>query len=800
MKKFVLFYPLIIISLILSTLASIAESNSQIRLSGNYSIIWSKNFTSNIQKVNNAMDLTGDQINDVIVILSDSSSTEVKTYKGIDGSLLWNRTFSTSTTQEKISIIKLGDIDGDNIKDFILYTGLYLYTLSGKSGNLIWQLGQYESDRIHFEDFNGDGIVDVLIRNLSDISVLNGKNGSRIFYRGVYQDYNIYIVDDLDGDGGKDILIREQYAQYDIKISAISGSGGTLWTQRRTLQRADDWISLQKVGFGGDIDGDGKKDLILEFISKITSFPQNYYYECRLDVKKGNTGGNFWTETVTSYSWCGIPANFIGDLNGDGKDEVIRYGDGNIFIRTQNSTLWTYYYGIDYYISQIHPIKDIDGDRYNDLVLESYNPYDGFYNTQKLTILKGSTGEILYQIDKYRYEIPYISDDSVDFNNDTYNDFIVKSITNHSYKAITGFHFTTLWDKTFEIEEGNWSSIDLFEDVNGNQIDDVFVEETKIFGSFGFTQRAWILEGRNSNILWTQNLENGYLGFWLWQIKDINGDGLPDVLIRHQNYDSTNNKLVGPSKFTVKIGKNGNILWEAFSDELVDAKCPQDINNNGKKDIVIFTKNELYVVEFNLVTLPPITVLRPNGGERWNAGGNYTIKWDASSEAVKFRLYYSTDNQTTWNLIKGVGNVRQYKWTIPAQDGKKPKSFVKVVGLNSSSRKVGEDVSDKPFVIEVLKLRSPNGGETLKVGSTHTITWETYALTRTVAKVILQYSTDGGRTWKRIKTYIGTNPGSHAWNVPNDPSTNCKVRVTLKDAGGATIAQDVSDRVFTIQQ
>jgi len=197
---------------------------------------------------------------------------------------------------------------------------------------------------------------------------------------------------------------------------------------------------------------------------------------------------------------------------------------------------------------------------------------------------------------------------------------------------------------------------------------------------------------------------------------------------------------------------------------------------------------------------PPVTVLRPNGGQHWNAGGSYVIKWDASSEAVKFKLFYSTDNQTTWNLIRGVGNVRQYKWTIPAQDGKKPKSFVKVVGLNSSGRKVGEDVSDKPFVIEVLKLRSPNGGETLKVGSTHTITWETYALTRTVAKVILQYSTDGGRTWKRIKTYIGTNPGSHAWNVPNDPSTNCKVRVTLKDAGGATIAQDVSDRVFTIQQ
>ena len=85
-------------------------------------------------------------------------------------------------------------------------------------------------------------------------------------------------------------------------------------------------------------------------------------------------------------------------------------------------------------------------------------------------------------------------------------------------------------------------------------------------------------------------------------------------------------------------------------------------------------------INSNLISLeecyfPLITVLRPNGGQHWNAGGSYVIKWDASSEAVKFKLFYSTDNQTTWNLIKGVGNVRQYKWTIPAQDGKKPKSF-----------------------------------------------------------------------------------------------------------------------------
>uniref|UniRef100_A0A7V6CE60 Uncharacterized protein n=1 Tax=Thermodesulfobacterium geofontis TaxID=1295609 RepID=A0A7V6CE60_9BACT len=97
-----------------------------------------------------------------------------------------------------------------------------------------------------------------------------------------------------------------------------------------------------------------------------------------------------------------------------------------------------------------------------------------------------------------------------------------------------------------------------------------------------------------------------------------------------------------------------------------------------------------------------------------------------------------------------------------------------------------------------MKVNTPNGGESLTIGSTYNITWTTNHTIRPVNKVILQYSTDGGSTWKGIKTYTDTNPGSHAWKVPSTPSTNCKVRVTLKDAGGATIGQDVSDSVFTI--
>ncbi|MEN2985839.1 MAG: SBBP repeat-containing protein, partial [Thermodesulfovibrionaceae bacterium] len=208
----------------------------------------------------------------------------------------------------------------------------------------------------------------------------------------------------------------------------------------------------------------------------------------------------------------------------------------------------------------------------------------------------------------------------------------------------------------------------------------------------------------------------------------------------------------------------------------------------------------------------PVTlkVLRPNGGEKWKAGFKYTIRWEAPLNSYKFTLRYSTDNKRTWTTIKtvlasnrctsdGTKYTCRYGWTVPAQDGRKPQSFVRVIARDSANQLIGRDDSNKAFVIEVLKLISPNGGETLTAGQTYQIKWETYALTKPVAEVRLQYSTNGGSSWSNITTLTG-NPGQYNWTVPNTPSNNCKVKVILKDSTGATIASDVSDRVFTITQ
>lgn len=233
-------------------------------------------------------------------------------------------------------------------------------------------------------------------------------------------------------------------------------------------------------------------------------------------------------------------------------------------------------------------------------------------------------------------------------------------------------------------------------------------------------------------------------------------------------------------------------------------------------DMTKINNNYSIATNYGVVDILPnsgalVKVLIPNGGEKFKAGSTYSIKWEAPLNAYKFNLSFSTDNKTSWNNITtvlassrcssdGKKYTCTYNWTIPAQDNRKPSSFVRVQALDGSNQNLGIDTSDKSFVIDVLRVTSPNGGESLTAGSTHKIKWETYSLTKTVSSVVLQYTFNGGTTWTNITTITGTNPGEFDWIIPNISSVNCKVRVILRDSTGTVITSDVSDKAFTIQQ
>jgi len=128
------------------------------------------------------------------------------------------------------------------------------------------------------------------------------------------------------------------------------------------------------------------------------------------------------------------------------------------------------------------------------------------------------------------------------------------------------------------------------------------------------------------------------------------------------------------------------------------------------------------------------------------------------------------------------------------------------IGFDASGKAISRDQSDAPFTIEVLKLTSPNGGETPTQGDPLNIEWTSHETQGQVAKVKLSYTVNGGRTWLPIvalkdATYLVPGSHSYGWQAPEVPTTrtNCKVKLELRDAAGNVLGRDQSDNPFQIE-
>jgi hypothetical protein len=62
-----------------------------------------------------------------------------------------------------------------------------------------------------------------------------------------------------------------------------------------------------------------------------------------------------------------------------------------------------------------------------------------------------------------------------------------------------------------------------------------------------------------------------------------------------------------------------------------------------------------------------------------------------------------------------------YNWRVPKPRENCTRCF-KVTGYDVSGVKVSEDISEAPFSIEVVRLKSPSGVETWKSNNTYAIT------------------------------------------------------------------------------
>ena len=197
----------------------------------------------------------------------------------------------------------------------------------------------------------------------------------------------------------------------------------------------------------------------------------------------------------------------------------------------------------------------------------------------------------------------------------------------------------------------------------------------------------------------------------IYTLRNGGGTTLNWTASRAQNWvnlSSTSGALAAGASTTVTVSINSNA---------------NGLNPGNYSDTVTFTNttngngNTTRPVALAVQAIPStqVTVLAPNGGEIMPMGSTQTIRWDAPSQAIKFRLFYSVNNGATWKRItQNDVTVKTYSWIVPKLAKTKKQCLVKVVGYNSARQVVGSDRSDSPFTIEVARVTIPHAGEALR--------------------------------------------------------------------------------------
>ncbi|MCK4547723.1 MAG: hypothetical protein KAW17_09815, partial [Candidatus Eisenbacteria sp.] len=194
------------------------------------------------------------------------------------------------------------------------------------------------------------------------------------------------------------------------------------------------------------------------------------------------------------------------------------------------------------------------------------------------------------------------------------------------------------------------------------------------------------------------------------------------------------------------------------------------------------------------ITLPTVTLTRPNGEEIFVVGTQESITWESTGVFDYVSLEYMTDvDKGGWiEITPQTDNDGDYDWTVP--DDPSEWCLVRVCVVNPPGGDPICDESDGTFEIqmqEAITVIYPNGGESFLVGDPVEITWEA-----TEIETVIIYYGDDLQGWTEIATVWPASGGSYMWTAPDDPG-DWFIKI-CDEADGEPC--DLSDDTFNIHE
>ncbi len=130
-----------------------------------------------------------------------------------------------------------------------------------------------------------------------------------------------------------------------------------------------------------------------------------------------------------------------------------------------------------------------------------------------------------------------------------------------------------------------------------------------------------------------------------------------------------------------------------------------------------------------------------------------------------------TPSRTSFSIPAGSSDTLAITFTPTAVQ-----SYNDVLQIASNAPTAQHDVplSGSGLDAVVLALAIPDGGEQWQYNTLHDVTWST----NLVGNVTIEYETSGAGPWISIAASVPAQPALYAWTIPNDATTDARVRVT----------------------
>jgi len=255
----------------------------------------------------------------------------VNPYASYQGDIFWK--FNTATNNNNTGAVMFqdamqirSDIDNDGYTDLVFGCGggnEFVYTLSGRTGNLIWAYGDsidYNRGDINGlradKDFNGDNIPDVIISASGSsaggrhaVICLNGLTGAEIFNKPQTAQYTF----DVETTQWGGVICVDQGNGGPYFLNAFNDLGNPLWSQ----SIPDVCWSIKQID---DIDNDAAKD-IAAFIGGTN---------VRVMAFSGANGSVLWQKSYTNFATFST-IKIVEDRNFNGYKDLIFSGKEGVF-------------------------------------------------------------------------------------------------------------------------------------------------------------------------------------------------------------------------------------------------------------------------------------------------------------------------------------------------------------------------------------------------------------------------------------------------------------------------------------